>query len=183
MGKQINYYMGFKDFIKVAQFALDLGCVICREENKKIICSDQINIVTPSVKRYFFYLPEAGDLRVRTENGREEIGGYNASGNVLIEAGFSYAKHDRKTITRGRLFSISGYYDESGNWMERPECVKKAYDKIARKVKKTVPFTEITEIITDYSADDHRQTEWKHKEYISPELLELKMREGYKLSL
>ena len=69
MGKQINYYMGFKDFIKVAQFALDLGCVICREENKKIICSDQINIVTPSVKRYFFYLPEAGDLRVRTENG------------------------------------------------------------------------------------------------------------------
>lgn len=136
MGKQINYYMGFKDFIKVAQFALDLGCVICREENKKIICSDQINIVTPSVKRYFFYLPEAGDLRVRTENGREEIGGYNASGNVLIEAGFSYVKHDRKTITRGRLFSITGYYDESGNWMERPECVKKAYDKIARKVKK-----------------------------------------------
>lgn len=115
MGKQINYYMGFKDFIKVAQFALDLGCVICREENKKIICSNQINIVTPSVKRYFFYLPEAGDLRVRTENGREEIGGYNASGNVLIEAGFSYVKHDRKTITRGRLFSITGYYDESGN--------------------------------------------------------------------
>ena len=67
--------------------------------------------------------------------------------------------------------------------MGRPECVKKAYDKIARKVKKTAPFTEITEIITDYSADDHRQTEWKHKEYISPELLELKMREGYKLSL
>ncbi len=183
MGKQINYYMGFKDFIKVAQFALDLGCVICREENKKIICSNHIDIVTPSVKRYFFYLPEAGELRVRTENRRKEIGGYNASGNVLIEAGFSYVKHDRKTITRGRLFSITGYYDESGNWMGRPECVKKAYDKIARKVKKTAPFTEIAEIITDFSTDDYGQTEWKRKEYISPELLELKMRKGYKLSL
>ena len=183
MGKQINYYMGFKDFIKVAQFALDLGCVICREENKKIICSDHIDIVIPSVKRYFFYLPEAGELHVRTENGREEIGGYNASGNVLIEAGFSYVKHDRKTITRGRLFSITGYYDESGNWMGRPECVKKAYDKIARKVKKTAPFTEITEIITDFSTDDYGQTDWTRNEYISPELLELKMRRGYKLSL
>lgn len=175
--------MGFKDFIKVAQFALDLGCVICREENKKIICSNHIDIVTPSVKRYFFYLPEAGELRVRTENRRKEIGGYNASGNVLIEAGISYVKHDRKTITRGRLFSITGYYDESGNWMGRPECVKKAYDKIARKVKKTAPFTEIAEIITDFSTDDYGQTEWKRKEYISPELLELKMRKGYKLSL
>ena len=143
MGKQINYYMGFKDFIKVAQFALDLGCVICREENKKIICSNHIDIVTPSVKRYFFYLPEAGELRVRTENGREEIGGYNASGIALIEAGFSYVKHDRKTITRGRLFSISGYYDESGNWMERPECVKKVFDKIARKVKKQLHLRKL----------------------------------------
>ena len=67
--------------------------------------------------------------------------------------------------------------------MERPECVKKVFDKIARKVKKTAPFTEITEIITDFSTDDYGQTEWKCKEYISPELLELKMREGYKLSL
>lgn len=147
MGKQINYYMGFKNFIKVAQFALDLGCVICREENKKIICSDHIDIVTPSVKRYFFYLPEAGELHVRTENGREEIGGYNASGNVLIEAGFSYVKHDRKTITRGRLFSITGYYDESGNWMGQPECVKKAYDKIARKVKKQLLLRKLQRLL------------------------------------
>lgn len=147
MGKQINYYMGFKDFIKVAQFALDLGCVICREENKKIICSDQINIVTPSVKRYFFYLPEAGDLRVRTENGREEIGGYNASGNVLIEAGFSYVKHDRKTITRGRLFSITGYYDESGNWMERPECVKKPMTRSREKSKKQLLLRKLQRLL------------------------------------
>lgn len=147
MGKQINYYMGFKDFIKVAQFALDLGCVICREENKKIICSDHIDIVTPSVKRYFFYLPEAGELHVRTENGREEIGGYNASGNVLIEAGFSYVKHDRKTITRGRLFSITGYYDESGNWMGQPECVKKPMTRSREKSKKQLLLRKLQRLL------------------------------------
>ena len=62
--------------------------------------------------------------------------------------------------------------------------VKSVFDRsLGLPGKIEVPFTEITEIITDFSTDDCRQMEWKHKEYISPELFELKMREGYKLSL
>ena len=31
MGKQINYWMGYEDFLQVAQAALDCGCVIIKK--------------------------------------------------------------------------------------------------------------------------------------------------------
>lgn len=59
MGKQINYYMGVDDFRQLAQYALDIGCVICKQENAEIVRSNSVDIVMPDYKKYFFYLPEA----------------------------------------------------------------------------------------------------------------------------
>ncbi len=181
MGKQINYYMGYHDFLQITQKAIESGCKIITRESAKLIRSNNISIVTPDRYNYYFYLPKAGPLNIQIRNGQESIGGYNSSGNVLIEAGFSRIDHSGKAIYRARLFSISGYY-EDGDWVERPACMKKLYDKLARAAKKIAPYTEITDTIFSTRADDYGSIrEWTHKEYISPELLELKNNKNYHL--
>lgn len=184
MGKQINYYIGYNNFLKIAQQALDSGCEILKKENGKIIHSNSIDIVTQDTNRYFFYLPEAGDLTFDIRNGEEYIGGYHSSGNVIMEACFSIVNHDDKKISRARIFSITGYTDEHGNWNARPVCVKKVYEKLVRAIKKVAPYTEIVDVIISTAEDSYGKTrEWKHKEYISAELLALKMEGGYKIGL
>ena len=182
MGKQINYYIGYEDFLKVAEQAIKNGCVILKKEYGKYVRSNDIGIISQDCNRYYFYLPEAGDLETQTHDENEFIGGYNSSGNVVIEASYSIVKHEQKTISRGRLFSVTGYYDENKNWIDRPECMKKLYDKLVRVVKKTAPYTEIVDEIVSTSSDDYlKPKEWKHKEYITEELLALKEKEDYKL--
>ena len=117
-------------------------------------------------------------------NGKEHIGGYNSSGNVVIEASFSVVSHENKKISRARIFSITGYNDEHGNWIDRPECLKKVYEKLVRGIKKIAPYTEITDTIISTAEDSYAKAkEWKHKEYISPALLTLKISDGYKIGL
>ena len=184
MGKQINYYMDYSDFQKLAQQAIDYGCEILKEENGKIIHSKDISVITPNVNRYFFYLPEAGRLTLNVRNGIEYIGGYNSSGNVVIEASFSVVNHEKKKISRARIFLITGYNDEHGNWIDRPECLKKVYEKLVRGIKKIAPYTEIPDTIISTVDDSYeKEREWKHKEYISPALLTLKINNGYKIGL
>lgn len=184
MGKQLNYYIGYTDFRKIAQEALCSGCEILKRVNGKYIRSNCLDIVTPDVCKYFFYLPDAGLLVKDNENGEERIGGYTASGNVVIEASFSTVNQVEMKISRARIFSITGFYDKNGVWIDRPECLKKVYEKLVRSIKKLAPYTEIVDVIVS-SCDDsyNQQKEWKHKEYISPELLALKLEQGYKIGL
>ncbi len=184
MGKQINYYMTYNDFREIAQYAIDSGCIILKKVNETLVHSNVTDIVTPDENSYYFYVPEAGKLDIEIKNGEEFISGYRSSGNVVIEAGFSIVNHKSKRISRARLYTVTGYYDETGNWVSRPECVKKVYDKLVRRVKKVAPYTEITDMVTSIAERDYNKAkEWKHKEYISKELLMLKMESGYKLGL
>ena len=165
MGKQINYYIGYEDFLKVAGQALISGCIILKKENGKFVRSNNIEMITQDNNRHYFYLLEAGDLEIQIRNDEECIGGYGSSGNVVIEASYSVVKHEQKTISRGRLFSVTGYYDENKNWIDRPECVKKLYDKLVRVVKKNAPYIEIVDEIISTSSEDYlKAKEWKHKE-------------------
>ena len=59
MGKQINYYMGVDDFRQLAQYALYIGCVICKQENAEIVSSNSVDIVMPDYKKYIFYFSES----------------------------------------------------------------------------------------------------------------------------
>lgn len=60
MGKQINYYMGVDDFRQLAQYALDIGCAICKQENAEIVRSNSVDIVMPDYKKYFFLFARSG---------------------------------------------------------------------------------------------------------------------------
>lgn len=182
MGKQINYYIGYEDFQKLAEQAVKSGCIILKKEYGKYVRDNSVGIIAQDCNRYYFYLPEAGELEFQMHDDNEFVGGYNSSGNVLIEASYSIVKHEQKTISRGRLFSMTGYYDENTKWIDRPECVKKLYDKLVRVIKKIAPYTEIVDEIISTSSEDYlKPKEWKHKEYITAELLLLKEKESYKL--
>ena len=115
MGKQINYWLNREEFLHIAQTALDCGCVIIKPGPGKTEYGQTLDIITEDSRRYYFYLPEAGSLmaqKVPFPDG--QMIGYNAAGNTVIEAGFSFIHDSEKEITRSRLFVISGYYDEAG---------------------------------------------------------------------
>ena len=72
MGKQINYWMDYDNFLLVAQMAVDLGCTVVKEDLKlgKVIESKDAGIITPygtsNYPGYYFHLPEAGAIEVLT---------------------------------------------------------------------------------------------------------------------
>lgn len=49
MGKQINYWMDYDNFLLVAQMAVDLGCTVVKEDLKigKVIESKDAGIIPP----------------------------------------------------------------------------------------------------------------------------------------
>ena len=141
-----NYWLGYEDFLKIAQAALDCGCIIIKKVSGKLIYKRSLDIVTEHEHNYWFYVPEAGVLSGNTLPFNDnDIQGYSPAGNTLIEAGFSFRNDKSKTITRSRLFVISGYYDEQGEYISRPEYVTKTYNKLVRIVKKVAPLTELTD--------------------------------------
>ena len=145
MGKQINYYMEYEAFLTIAMTAIDLGCQIVKEDfvTGKIISSSDISIVTQDTNSYYFYIPEAGPLKnkVRTD-GSEYVLSYNETGNAIIEASFCKYNIDEGFIGRGRLFSQTGYYDQNGEFISRPQIVDEIYKQLVKKVKKAAPYTE-----------------------------------------
>mgnify|MGYP001100663779 FL=1 len=90
MGKQINYWLGYEDFLKIAQAALECGCVIIKNASGTRMYGQDLDIVTEHEHHYWFYVPEAGGLSGETPpfNG-QKIQTYSPAGNTVIEAGFS----------------------------------------------------------------------------------------------
>lgn len=194
MGKQINYWMDYDNFLLVAQKALDLGCTIVKKDLDfgKIIESKDISIVTQDENRYYFHLLDAGDIKIHTVNGEERLDrGYSASGNAIIEAGYSFIVNEptgpcgrrrKKEIRKARIYCITGYYDEDGEYISRPECLTKVYNSLARYVKKIAPYTEITNVRVSMRDEDYgKEYEYRHKEYITKTCLDMMNNEGYKL--
>lgn len=174
MGKQINYYLGYEAFLKIAQAAIDCGCMILKPTSGKLICGSSTDLITRDQSDYYFYVPEAGELQLQIRpNGAEYAGGYNASGNMVIEAGFATLPDGKRILLRKRLFVISGYYGEDGVYIPRPDCVTKVYNKLVRVVKKVAPCTEVN--------DTHYDMGRGEKVYISPSFLQLKQEHHYEL--
>ena len=198
MGKQINYWMDYDNFLLVAQMAVDLGCTVVKEDLKigKVIESKDAGIIPPygtsNYPGYYFHLPEAGAIEVLTVNGQECLDyGYTATGNALIEASYSSIVNEptgvagsrqKKEIHRARIYCISGYYDENEKYIPRPDCLTKVYHSLVRYVKKIAPYTEFTDILISTKDENYgEEYEYRHKEYITKNCLDLINNKGYKL--
>lgn len=83
---------------------------------------------------------------------------------------------------RARIYCITGYYNEDGEYIPRPECLTKVYNALARYVKKLAPCTEFTDTRISMRDENYgEKVEYKHKEYVTKACLELVEREGYRL--
>ncbi|MBD5131575.1 MAG: hypothetical protein HDT28_03130 [Clostridiales bacterium] len=167
MGKQINYWLDYDGFLKIAETALQKGCEILKKENGKVIRGNDISLITPNCFDYFFHYPPAGEVKIGAfEDGREYVdSGYTPSGNTLIEAGFSRISYDAKTISRARLFVISGYYDKNDEWVPRPDCMTKLFSSLERVAKKVAPRNVET---FEYVTPNGEKTVRKYVFYVSP---------------
>ena len=167
MGKQINYWLEYDGFIKIAETALQKGCEILKTENGKVVRGNDISIITPKCFDYYFYYPPAGEVNIGVfEDGREYVDhGYTASGNTLIEAGFSRISVENKTIGRARLFVISGYYDKNDEWVPRPDCMTKLYSCLERVAKKVAPRQAEA---VEYIKPNGERAVRKYVYYVSP---------------
>lgn len=197
MGKQINYWMDYESFLLVAQKAINSGCTIIKEDlaSGKVFESKDIAIVTPYGKfcrtAYYFHLLEAGPIKILTVNGKECLdSSFTATGNAVIEAGYSFTVNEptgvagtqrKKEIRRSRLYCTAGYYDENKIYIQRPDCLTKVYNSLAKYVKKIAPYTEFTDVLTSTKAENYGEKyEYKHKEYITQTCLDMVNNEGYK---
>ena len=179
MGKQINYWMGYEDFLPIAQKALDLGCMIVKPAGGgKLLYGRTLELVAKEECRYYFYVPEAGKLAgiESPPASKRDWTDYSGVGNAMIEAGFSFRTDKKKKLTRGRLFVISGYYDDDEQYIPRLDCVTKIYHALVRVAKKAAPSTEWTETYISTRPEDYLQ-EKVHtcKRYISPRCLDLRL--------
>lgn len=177
MGKQINYWMDYESFCELATMAVDLGCIIVKidKDTRKVIQSKEISIVTRDCFDYYFYIPDAGELKIGNNEFGEYIDrGYSETQNAIIEASYSRISDEEKKICRKRLYSITGYYKDE-EFVSRPACVEEIYKKLVKKVKKLAPYTELVDI--------HKEngTEYIHKEYLTPQCLRLRNKEEYSL--
>jgi len=181
MGKQINYYMEYKSFLLLAQKAIEIGCIILKEDLQKgiVIESDSIDIISEDCKLYHFYIPEVGKYSVEMIGNKERIDcGYSTSGITMIEASLSTILQGQKEITRGRLYCVSDYYDEEGNLIKRSDLVTKKYNTLVRYVKKIAPYTEVEHYVLN---PRYAGKKLISKEYITDECLSFIQKEGFKI--
>lgn len=134
MGKQVNYTMNHATFLQLAQFALDLGCMIIRADHTEepSYPSADIAVVAPECQNYLFYLPELYPMD-QIKHAKDRGGKYYLADTFsslfslsIIEAGLY------------RVYVTTGFYDADGKWLARPEKLTRIYDKIARKARKLV---------------------------------------------
>lgn len=175
MGKQINYYMGYNEFIKLAQIALDCGCDVIKKENDAFMRSNNLDCITEDNFIYYFVAPQT-DLELR--QGIHMLSYYGK----IIEAGFSKIEHKSKYITSGRIYVGSGMYMPNGEYVARDDGITKLYGKLSRAAKKLAPYTEVNDTITETTNDGHSdKTIYTHKEYISSECFDLWKNFSYRL--
>ena len=171
MGKQLNYYMGYDEFITVAQAASDNGCTIISRtyENNRwnIKRGDPVDIVSDDQRDYFFVTDDADD-----DIFDESDGCYLSEKTRLnvIEAGFSIPDSKKRLIMKNRLYLSSGVYDANGSFVKCSDTTARVYNKLARIVRKLAPYTEVSHLAVNPLYENQKITSEK---YITPYYLSL----------
>ncbi len=178
MGKQINYYMGYEDFLSVAQSALNSDCIIYRQsfENGRfqLLSGTTLDTIKPNCSGYYFHNPAIGNFDIELISEKQ----YVPSDVLLnvIEAGFSIPNEEKHLIVANRLYVMTGLYADDGNWVSRPDMLTKLYHKLSRVEKKTPPYTEVDHFVVNPM---YKGKKFKSKKYISSDYYELVKNKDY----
>jgi hypothetical protein len=82
------------------------------------------------------YTEQFGDLFLKTYNNNERIDTIKSS---VIEFSCTRVDHGKKSITDGRIWIESGYYNECGEYINKSKEFINLYNKLARWIKKNIP--------------------------------------------
>ena len=167
MGKQTSFYMEREVFQKLAQEAIDCGCLILRQSGNKIVSSRATSIITASCDQYYFYLPEAGEL-----DEDLPLGCFNVNGSMVVEANYTTRNKDH-SLHRARLYLMTSVPTTEGA-ISTPDCMVKLYKKLVRKMKMLTKFVPIpaermSNRMTYYADPSDRS----HKLYLTPKMIKL----------
>lgn len=166
MGKRTSFYMEREVFVELAQTAIDCGCLILRQNGKKIVSSQDTSIITASCHKYYFYLPQAGEL-----DQNLPLGCFNANGSMVVEANYS-TRDKQYALHHASLYLMTTVPTENGGSIETPEIMVKLYKRLVRKMKMLtkfvpVPAERMLNRLTYYADPADRS----HKLYFTPKML------------
>lgn len=179
MGRQIDYWMEFDAFRRLASTALSCGCHIISPFQPHIRYDD-IEKLDPHQYLYYFCTPQADPPLTQYFGSSGETTAGSGVSCPVITAGFSCIDDAAKRIARAHLSVITGFYDAGGTWIPRDENTTRVYQRLVKSVKKLCPYTELTDSYFDIRSETYgQQMEYRHKEYISPFCLKLKKEQGY----
>lgn len=180
MGKQIKYYMGYQDFLSVAQAALDSDCIIYRHsfENGKwrLTGGTTLDMIKQNCRDYYFHNPAISNIDIDLQSDNQHFS-YDSLLNV-IEAGFSIPNENKHLIISNRLYVATGRYTSDGDWVSRSDLLTKIYNRLVRVVKKTAPYTEVEHFVVNPLYEGKKLI---RKKYISADYYDLAQNRDYVL--
>ncbi|MCL2048950.1 MAG: hypothetical protein FWG87_09500 [Defluviitaleaceae bacterium] len=157
MGKQINFFMDsatMREFESYVVSELKFNLYIQDKQGYNVFRADAFPNVPP-VRSVAFHKEDLGELLYRKhKSGATSV---NIHESYAIEFSPTYILHEKKHITRGRIYSATTWIRQIENEIAL-QNLKKYHDKLARWIRKNIPKN--------------------YGEYLSESLIELLM-DGY----
>lgn len=159
MGKQINFYMSEeveKNFIELLkENCFEIMWHDFTHNSLEKLVDFSCDELSPNTM--YLFKPKYGDYIIKDS----KLVRIDAIKSPVIEFIRTNRRKDEKTITRGRLWLETKYYDSNDDLVEKTTELIKDYNNLVRWIKKNVPYREITK--GDYLV----------KEYVNDEIIEL----------
>lgn len=155
LGKQVNFYIEKELEEKFIQQVFNQGFIILAEdlESKKLVTFNELREVTPKTHILYLYKEEFG--KIVTDEEFEYRLDYLRS--PVIEFTRTLVKHEKKIITRGRLWVEPKYYDDSGIIVNKDLKVTKEFNSLVKWMKRHVELQDVIKgdyIVKEYITDN-----------------------------
>lgn len=165
MGKRTSFYMEREAFVELAQTAVDMGCLILRQNGKKIVSAQDTSIITASCQQYYFYLPAAGEI-----DEDLPLGCFNKNGSMVVEANYT-TRDENYALHHATFYLMTTVPDGNGGSISASDCMVTLYKKLVKKMKMqtkfiTVPAERMSNRMTYYADPADRS----HKIYMTPKM-------------
>ena len=140
MGKQTTYYMSFREFLEVAQIALEEGCALLPDRHTPEIPvpAYDLSAIDPAWGSWFFLLPGAPEPTFLRDRNGDYFLRDGELDTYLIETGFS-VKGEQGLWGWARLYIATDMLSD-GALVPRTEEATRIYDRLVRRVRKLCPL-------------------------------------------
>ena len=163
MGRQINFYMDLEKEKKLIEYLMEQQLIIFSSPNK---CNNINNYML--YKDLYITLNEKC-FRELSKNIKEDNFYIDVYVSNVIEYMRTRIDINQKSISYGRLYIVTSYFDNNSKLIYKDYELVKVYEKLVRWIRKNCPMTE------------YIQNNKLKRAYMSSGIKELVEKEEYKL--